>query len=252
MKESAEIKVKSLQKAMDILNCFAKKQPLGVTEISEMLGLYKSNVHNVLTTFKAMEYLEQDEETGKYRLGNSVFYLCRALGSSFGISEIALPYMQEIVKQVGEIVYLGVPHEDEVIYLEAVYPAESVRPMRSLLGERNKMFCTSIGKAMMSQLPQALIEEYCARPLHANTEYTIIDEQQLLQELRLTKERGFALDNMELEFGIKCVGVPIFNSKGGLEGAMSISCPSLRLEGARIKELEEILKYYAKEIQKRM
>ena len=50
-----EVKVKSLQKALDVLGCFVEKQPLGVTEISEKLGLYKSNVHNILMTFKAMD-----------------------------------------------------------------------------------------------------------------------------------------------------------------------------------------------------
>ena len=55
MSEEKEIKVKSLQKALEILGCFVEKQPLGVTEISEKLGLYKSNVHNILMTFKAMD-----------------------------------------------------------------------------------------------------------------------------------------------------------------------------------------------------
>lgn len=70
--DNGEIKVKSLQKALEILNCFAVKQPLGVTEISEKLGLYKSNVHNILVTFTAMEYLVQDPESGKFRLGPEV------------------------------------------------------------------------------------------------------------------------------------------------------------------------------------
>ena len=59
-----EIKVKSLQKALDILNCFTKKSTWGVTELSEYLDLNKSNVHSILSTFTAMEYLRQDEETG--------------------------------------------------------------------------------------------------------------------------------------------------------------------------------------------
>lgn len=53
MANDPEINVKTLKKAIDVLNCFLIKQPLGVTEISEMLGLYKSNVHNILSTFAA-------------------------------------------------------------------------------------------------------------------------------------------------------------------------------------------------------
>ena len=57
MGREGEVKVKSLQKAMEVLECFIQKQPLGVTEISEKLGLYKSNVHNILMTFTALGYL---------------------------------------------------------------------------------------------------------------------------------------------------------------------------------------------------
>ncbi len=58
MKDEKDVKVKSLQKALEVLNCFIDKQPLGITEISQQLGLYKSNVHNILVTFKNMGYLE--------------------------------------------------------------------------------------------------------------------------------------------------------------------------------------------------
>ena len=86
-----EIKVKSLHKALEILNCFVGKDSLGVTEISERFGLCKSNVHNILYTFRQMGYLEQNEATGKYRLGMQIFVLCKGLSDSFPIARIALP-----------------------------------------------------------------------------------------------------------------------------------------------------------------
>ncbi len=88
MKNEGDIKVKSLQKALEILHCFVEKQPLGVTEISEKLGLYKSNVHNILMTFKGMGYLEQDPDSGKFRLGIEVFSLSRAYRQNLDISKI--------------------------------------------------------------------------------------------------------------------------------------------------------------------
>ena len=71
MAENNEIKVKSLQKALEILNLFTEKPVLGVTEVSEYLGIYKSTVHNILSTLKAMEYLEQDEENRQIQAGDS-------------------------------------------------------------------------------------------------------------------------------------------------------------------------------------
>ena len=88
MADNNEIKVKSLQKALEILNLFTVKPVLGVTEVSEYFGWYKSTVHNILCTLKSMEYLEQDEETGKYRLGIQVFNLSKALGDNYSITKL--------------------------------------------------------------------------------------------------------------------------------------------------------------------
>lgn len=247
-----EIKVKSLEKAIAVLNCFIKKQPLGVTEISEMLGLYKSNVHNILTTFKAMNYLEQDEDSGKYRLGLGIFSLSRALGDTYSITKIAMPFMQEIANTVNERVYLAVPNGDEVIYLESTHPAEAMNLMRTIIGERAKMYCTGIGKAMMAYLPEEMIDQYSDKELTAFTEYTITDKDKLKKELLITRQRGYAVDNMEHEFGIRCVAVPIFNKKNQVEAAISISGPSLRFEEDRLEELAALLIQSVKKIQSRL
>ncbi|RCX19353.1 IclR family transcriptional regulator [Anaerobacterium chartisolvens] len=237
-----EIKVTSLKKAVDVLNCFTQKPKLGVTQISNMTGLYKSNVYNILSTYEAMGYLERDNETGKYKLGLGIFTLSRALGDSFCITKVALPYMQEMANQTRERIYLGIPHEDEVVYLEALYPAGEMNLMRSLLGERAKMYCTGIGKAMLAYLPEEKIEEYCNRPLPAFTENTITDSEELKRELARIRKSGYAIDCMEHEFGIKCIAVPVFDKSGAVCAAISISGPSLRFTNERIEELYELLK----------
>ncbi len=251
-KEEKDIKVSSLRKAIMVLNCFTQYPKLGVTQISNMLGLNKSNVYNILSTYEAMGYLERDYETGKYQLGLGIFTLSRALGDSFSITKVAQPYMQEMANLTNERVYLGIPHEDEVVYLEAFYPAEKMSLMRSLLGERAKMYCTGIGKAMLAYLPEERIEEYCSRPLEAFTENTITDSIRLQEELTWIRKNGYAIDSMEHEFGIKCIGAPIFDKSGEICAAISISGPSLRFTEERIKQLYELLKKYIKIIQERV
>lgn len=246
-----EIKVKSLQKALEILNCFAVKSSWGVTELSEYLGLNKSNVHNILTTFTAMEYLKQDPETGKYQLGMALYTLSHALGDELIIGNIAMPYMQELSDFSGERVYLGIPYKDEVIYISSTYPQESFYLMRTIAGERAKLYCTGIGKAMLAYLPEQL--EFCLKEgLTAFTDYTITDPEKLREELALTRQRGYAVDNMEHEFGIKCVAMPIFNKQRKVEAAISVSGPSLRFEEARIEELAQALAKKVRKIEARL
>lgn len=247
-----EVKVKSLEKALEVLNCFVEKQPLGVTEISEKLGLYKSNVHNILITFAAMDYLGQDEETGKFSLGPAIYGLTRAVGDSYNIAKIILPYMQKISQEVHELVYLAVPCKDEVVYLEAVYPERNFFASPSVQGEHCKMYCTGVGKAMLSRMPEEDMEECIKGELEKYTDYTITDKEKLREEIRISRERGYAFDNMEISYGIKCVAVPIVNKNGTVMAALSISTPSLRMDDENTMKFVNVLKKNAEQIGKRL
>ena len=253
MVDNSEIKVKSLQKALEILNLFTVKPVLGVTEISEYFGIYKSTVHNNLSTLKAMEYLEQDEETGKYRLGIQVFTLSKALGDTYSITKIAAPYLQELSNQTRERVYLAVPYRSEVLYLDSMYPADSVELMRSILGERAQMYCTGIGKAMLANMSERTIDEYLdAHEMKAFTENSITDKEEFRQELLRTRQRGYAIDDMEHEFGIKCVAMPIFDRNKNVYAAISISGLAHHFTSEHIAEWAILLKKYISKIENRL
>lgn len=251
--DSATIKLKSLAKATDVLNCFIERPEWGVTELGEKLGLNKSNVHNILTTYKALGYLEQDRKTGKYHLGLRIFDLSRALGDRFTVRKVSTPFLQEMANQTNQRVYLAIPRDDEALYLEAVYPAHDFSLFRSLMGVRAKMYCTSIGKAMMAWLPSELAREYASRPLAAYTENTITDRDTLLAELDLVRRNGYAVDNMEHEYGIKCVGVPVLDRDGAIVAAISISGPvSPQFDESRVLQYAELLKTNVRKIQERI
>lgn len=250
MKNEGDIKVKSLQKALEILHCFVEKQPLGVTEISEKLGLYKSNVHNILMTFKGMGYLEQDPDSGKFRLGIEVFSLSRAYRQNLDISKISLPYMQKIAEETGEVVYLSIPKGDEMVYVETVYPHNQRMMGQTVAGERCKMYCTSVGKAILATMNEQEVYELVREPLEPLTEYTITDFEALMKEIQKTRERGYGIDDMELNFGMKCVGIALKNHKGQVEAGLSVSAPSLRMSDETVRKTASILKAYGNEIQK--
>ncbi len=250
MKNEGDIKVKSLQKALEILHCFVEKQPLGVTEISEKLGLYKSNVHNILMTFKGMGYLEQDPDSGKFRLGIEVFSLSRAYRQNLDISKISLPYMQKIAEETGEVVYLSIPKGDEMVYVETVYPHNQRMMGQTVAGERCKMYCTSVGKAILATMNEQEVYELVREPLEPLTEYTITDFEALMKEIQKTRERGYGIDDMELNFGMKCVGIALKNHKGQVEAGLSVSAPSLRMSDETVRKTASILKAYGSEIQK--
>lgn len=229
-----EPKVKSLAKAMKVLECFLINPELGVTEISEQLGLYKSNVYDILQTFQALSYVGQNEKTGKYHLGYKVLELSHVITASMGFRKTVYPDMQRFAQEAGETVYLAVPDGFEVVYLDAAYPG-NMYATRSMLGERASMHCTGIGKAILSRMDESAWRAAAARGLPAYTNNTITDPEALVRELKLTRERGYAVDNMEHEHGVKCVGVPVLNDMGQSVAGLSISGPSPRFDAEKIE-----------------
>lgn len=139
-----------------------------------------------------------------------------------------------------------------MIYVNSTYPEEAFSLMRTIMGERARMYCTGLGKAMMAYLPEKEVEEYLRRELPACTDYTITDAEKLKEELILTRKRGYAIDNMEHEFGVKCVAMPIFNQQHQVEAAISISGPSLRFGEEQILKFAEKLKETVSKIEKRL
>ncbi|WZL77391.1 IclR family transcriptional regulator [Eubacteriales bacterium mix99] len=233
--------VKSLYKAMKVLECFTVEQPeLSITEISCKLGLYKSNVYNILSTFEQLGYVSQNPENSKYRLGIKILNRSFVFNSHMSIQRIALPHMQRIADSSRENVYLAVPNGTEVVYLESCCPY-GIAPSRNLQGERAPMYCTAIGKAMLAYSPQKVIDEVYKDKVRKFTEQTITKKSKLEEELKLIQSRGYAIDDMEHEYGIRCVGMAIKNSSGEAYAGLSVSGPSPRIDDKKTELLAGLL-----------
>lgn len=249
MNQDDRIKIKSLHKAMSVLNCFIDEQPLGVTEISDRLGLYKSNVFDILSTLCAAKYVEKDPISGKYYLGIAAVRLGRAASARHSFQSIASEHIQRISKETGEICYLTIPQDFRVFYLDVAMPRKSNTLLATTLhNSTDSMNTTGSGKCMLAFMQREKLEEYLSRPMERLTEYTITDPDEMRAELALIRARGYALDNMENSIGIRCVAVPLLSKEGTLVGAMSVSGPAERFTKDRIPGFVEILKRNACEI----
>ena len=230
-----EYKVKSLSKAMSVLECFlCNKAELGITEISQKLHVQKATIYNIVDTFLNLGYLVQNRETKKYSLSVKLLRYAYIINDHLGFRNFFLPYMDQIVNETNENVYLGIPHGSDVLYIE--FRSPEGRSKRSILGERAPMYCTGLGKALMAFLPEDEIKEYASQPLVKFTETTITSKQKLLRELAGIREQGYAIDNMEHEHGVICIGMPVFGSDGRVIAALSSAAPSLRFDQKTIAE----------------
>lgn len=245
--------VKSVSRALDIITMLSlKKGGLGVTEIANNIDINKSSVYRILSTLVQYGYVEQDEETGRYKLGYKFLEISSKLLESIDLRGEARPFLQELESETNEVIHLVVYDQGEVVYIEKLEGNETLR-MHSKVGKRAPMHCTSVGKAILAQLPDNVIEGIIERkgmPVH--TIHTITDKEVLMKELEQVRVRGYALDLEENEIGITCIAVPIFDHTGNVVSAVSISGPTLRMTEERLEQLHKRMITIGKQISERL
>lgn len=241
-------RVQSIDRAIAVLKCFSENtRELKLSDISDHLDLNKSTVHGIISTLKFHGFINQDEETQKYRLGLALMELGTIVINSFDIRSIVAPVINDICNQVQETVHLGTLDNIEVVYIEKKESSHSMRIFTNI-GARQPAYCTGIGKAMIAYLePDALIA-LLPEEIKKFTPKTITDKIELTRELSKVKKNGYAIDDEENSEGLKCVGAPIFDHTGKAKYAISVSGPTIRMTEDKIQETIKLLTNATKEI----
>ncbi len=212
---------KILEKGLKLLEELAQSAN-GKTalELANLLGIHKTSVYRYLNTLLEMGYIRTDGN-GTYHLGNKILELGSHMLRRMPLRETAHPFLVKLSAETQKTVHLCVLDGTEVVYLDKVESQRSL-PIISRIGSRAPAYCTGVGKALLSSLPTDQVLELLKKtPLIRRTENTITDPMKLIEELKLTKERGYAIDDGEHEEGIKCFAAPIKGFGGEAIGAIS-------------------------------
>jgi IclR family KDG regulon transcriptional repressor len=232
--------IKSVDHALQVLELFsAERQDWGVTEIGEALNLYKSTVFDILKTFENRGLMKKDEKTQKYQLEIKMMQIISAILNKMSLKQIALPFMDQLSKKYDESVHLCIAVDDKALPIMMI---ESTKLLRSFvsLGESVPLYCTASGKIMLANWPKDKIEDYLKKQeLHQFTEDTITDCNELKEELDQTMVRGYAVDDSEMDEGIKCVAGPIKDFNGKVIATVSVSGPAARMDKLGLAAIAE-------------
>jgi DNA-binding IclR family transcriptional regulator len=228
----------SVLKALDTLDCLASAdQPLSAQEVAQRCDLSRPTAYRLLTTLLARDYVTTDQDSGHYHIGAKVLSLSKSFLDRLDLPELAKANLRELGQVSRETVHLAVLDGTEMLYVGKVDGSQSVR-MHCTIGTRNPLHCTAMGKAVLAFLPNekrtTLLDQITLTPRTPNT---ITDRTALEEQLELVRARGYAIDDMEIEEGIRCVGAPIFDHTGRVIAAVSTSGPAYRMSVARLEEL---------------
>ncbi len=220
----------SVANAARVLKAFTSQtREWGVSDLARHLDIAKSTTHRLLATLADEGLLEQDPDSGRYRLGLAVFDLAAAV-QSFDLHEAALTAMTELRNRTGETVQVAVLDGREVVYVERLDSPNTLRLFLEV-GRRNWAHCTGCGKALLAFSPPEVVDRALKNwRLPSRTSYTITDHAELRKELAATRQRGYAQNRHESEVGVVSVAAPIRAANGRTVAAVSVAGPADRLQ----------------------
>ena len=245
-------KVQSVDRTLDVLEALASRRgATGISELAVLVGLHVSTVHRLLATLVDRGYVRQDPETSRYHLGSRVFTLASAADLHLDLRLVARPFLERMMRGSGETANLVTVSGHEVIYLDQVASMHLVK-MFTYPGLHAPLYCTGTGKVLLAFKGDEFAEPVLAGPMRRYTARTLVTRPAVERELSLIRQNGYSIDNEEMEEGVRCLAVPVFDRKKRCVGAMSVSGPTSRMTTERVERLAPSMRQIADELSRQL
>lgn len=227
-----------MSRGFEILDLLAEsREELGPTALAVRLSVHRSTIHRILRVLERHQLVRRNPTRGKYALGMKLVELGNRAIAHLDLRERAQPFLDKLVQETGEDAHICIPHGIEMLSIAHAEGPCSVRTPATV-GRSTPLHCTSVGKAFIAFLPDATQRELIGKlTLRRYTSRTIVTAAALSAELMRVRQRGFAIDNEEIEEGLRCVGAPVRDHTGRIVASVSIAGPVFRLNNERLPML---------------
>ena len=243
---------KTLLKGLKALEAVClKKEGLKQSELAVLLSADRSTALRILNTMTAAGYLFRDVD-GRYRPTMKIPRLAHLILEDMEIRSYARKHLDQVALQTGFSSHLAIMSGEQVVYVDGVEGRGMVK-VNAGIGNTAPVHCSATGKALAAHLEESCLKKVLYsfpgdNLLKRYTDKTITGYPELLEELALTRRRGYAIDNEEYEPGIKCIAAPIFDYSGAVAASLGVSGTVTKIEDTGVEDLAEKLKSAAADI----
>ena len=216
----------------------SREDAMSLKEISEKSNLHPSTAHRILNDLTLGRYVDRPE-AGSYRLGMRLLELGNLVKGRLDVRDAALAPMRELHKLTQQPVNLSMRQSDEIVYVERAFSERSGMQVVRAIGGRAPLHLTSTGKLFLAADDTNRLRAYATRTgLAGQTKNSITQLPVLERELSKARQYGVARDNEELELGVRCMAVGIYDDQSKLVAGLSISAPADRLQEDWLPKLQ--------------
>ncbi len=210
-----------LAKGLAVIETFTADRPRqSIAEVAVASGLDRATARRCLLTLAKQGYADWD---GKFfTLTPRVLRLGTACLATMPLPHLVQPFLDEMSEQVGQSSSVSILDGTEIVYI-ARAAQKRVMSIALMPGTRLPAYCTSMGRVLLAALPEAEARAIlAAAPLTARTARTLTTAEAILATLPGIRSTGHALNDQEVEDGLRSIAVPVLNARGKTVAAMNI------------------------------
>jgi DNA-binding IclR family transcriptional regulator len=217
------MKLSSLEKSLQVIELLSRSPSgLSLLEMSNKLGIPKSTIHHILSTFGPHDYVSQDPDTRKYSLGLKFLTISKGILDSLDVRKIAYPHLRALHDKTGETVHLAVLKNNKVVYIDKIEKPGGLS-LATYVGFTTEPHAAAGGKVMLAERPyEEIARIYRERPLQVFGKNTITSLSKLCEALAEIRRCGYAIDDEEYYEGVRCVAAPV-RAGGEVIAAISVT-----------------------------
>jgi IclR family transcriptional regulator, KDG regulon repressor len=246
--------LKILDKTMRILALFAPESPeWRLTDLAAAVALPKSTVHRIVRVLVQHEFLAQDPNTHRFRLGLGAIELGHRAYEGLELRRVAAPVLNRVAAASGETVPLQVLNQqhDQVVCVERAQLQSGLRLILEV-GSTAPLHAGSSSKILLAYLSADEIDAVIARGLPALTRHTITEPDRLRCELQTIRRQGYAVSFEETDEGAAGVSVPVRAGAGQVVAGLTIAGPVIRMSRDTISGYLRLALDGAREIESKL
>lgn len=226
--------LRSIGRALEVLDCFDGKAPLALKEIGISTGLPESTLFRVLLTLEKHGYLKQSVD-GTYQLAPKLRFGW-LIEQANVLRDKVRPELERLTQRFNETVSMAYLYDDRIHVLDSIETFHEIR-ISNRIGRVLPPHCSAMGKAITAFQDRALAEQIVeVYGLSRRTDFTITDRARLFDEFAQIRASGIACDRQESILGGVCYSAALRPAEGPVVAAISLSTPIVRMTPQREEE----------------
>lgn len=233
---------------MEVFEFLSEAQGKTLSALAGDLGQSPATVYRILVTLEGRGLVEFDQLDQVWHIGPRAFVIGARFLKRTSLVERARPFLRQLMEDTGETANLGIEQNHHVLFVSQVETHASIRAFFPP-GTLSRLHASGIGKALLAEMPQARLDRFLdSGPLQRFTAFTLSDASALRDDLILTRQRGYALDEEERNLGMRCIAAAVFDMHGEAIAGISVSGPTSRVGTDQIADLGRAVGAAAQEL----